>query len=551
MEPLAEPAMECVRDGRIEFLPKAWEKTYFHWMENIRDWCISRQLWWGHRIPAWDCADCGEVTVSRENITSCPSCGSPAVTQDEDVLDTWFSSGLWAFSTLGWPEDTASLKKFYPTTVMETGFDIIFFWVARMIVMGMHFMDDVPFRTVFLHAMVRDKHGHKMSKSKGNVIDPLHLIDGVSPDEVSDEERKQYAMLMQDFPDGVAPQGADALRFTLAVYAAAGRDIKLDVRRVEGYRAFINKIWNAARFAMMNLEDHEPRALDVSCESLTPADEWLLTRLAEAAEKTERELQAYKFSDAAQTLYEFVWHEFCDWYLELAKPVLYGEGDGIPGDRRATQAVMTYAMDTFLRLLHPFTPFVTEEIWASLPKAPTDEPVLCVASWPRADAIPRFPERAATVSQVVEAISGIRRVRGESNLPPGKRLPKVIFFSEDAELRRALVDMSVYIERLAKVEAIETAAPDAERPQPAATAVVSGLEICIPLEGLVDTEAERARIKKERGKVDADIALFEKKLGNPRFVANAPEAVVAKDRAKLAAAREKRATLLAGLDRLN
>ena len=548
MTPLAAPAMEAVRDGRISFLPEAWAKTYFHWMENIRDWCISRQLWWGHRIPAWDCASCGHVTVDRTDPSTCPSCGSDALVQDEDVLDTWFSSALWPFSTLGWPDDTASLKKFYPTTVMETGFDIIFFWVARMIVMGLHFMDDVPFETVFLHAMVRDKDGNKMSKSKGNVIDPLHLIDGLAPDEVSEQEREQYQMLLADFPDGIPPQGADALRFTLAVYAAAGRDIKLDVRRVEGYRAFVNKIWNAARFAQMNLADYEAAPFNPEA-AFTPADRWLLTRLSVCTESVERALEEFRFSDAAQTLYEFIWHEFCDWYLELAKPTLYGDVTGIDGERVATQQAMVHTMDVFLRLLHPFMPFVTEELWAHLPHGDA-APSLCVATFPTAANTPRFEHETAMLQRVIETISGIRRVRGESNLPPGAKLPRVILFSDDAVLRTAIDGMSAYITRQAKVERVEVEPTSGERPSPSATAMVEGVEICIPLEGLIDYEAERARIHKELERVEKDVVKFTKKLGNPKFLEAAPAEIIAKDQATLDAALEKKAALLAGLERL-
>ncbi|MFT5992052.1 MAG: valyl-tRNA synthetase, partial [Bradymonadia bacterium] len=549
MTPLAEPAIEAVRDGRIEFIPKSWDKTYFNWMENIRDWCISRQLWWGHRIPAWDCADCGQTTVSREDASACSSCGSANIVQDSDVLDTWFSSGLWPFSTLGWPDDTESLKKFYPTTVMETGFDIIFFWVARMIFFGLHFMDEVPFKTVFLHAMVRDKAGQKMSKSKGNVIDPLHLIDGMRPEDVPADESAQYAMLLEDFPDGIAPQGADALRFTLAIYAAAGRDIKLDVRRVEGYRAFVNKVWNATRFALMNLEDYEAKPFSLDGLTLSPADEWLLARLKRCAASVQEDLEAFKFSDAAQTLYEFVWHEFCDWYLELAKPLMYGDETSIPGNRESTQAVLVFAMDQFLRLLHPFMPFITEEVWSALPKPADSAPALVVAEWPDASTIPTAGEGIA-MQQGIGVITGIRRVRGESNLPPGARLPLVILYSDDPEQRASLESMEGYLKKLAKVDGLQTQPTSAERPSPAATAMIDGIEICIPLEGLIDFDAERARIRKQIGKAELDIGKFEKKLANPKFVASAPPEVIAKDQGKLDAAREKKAALEAGLERM-
>ncbi len=551
MQPLAEPAIDAVRDGRIEFIPSSWEKTYFHWMENVRDWCISRQLWWGHRIPAWYCDACDHVTVARETPSACGGCGGGSLTQDEDVLDTWFSSGLWAFSTLGWPEDTAALKKFYPTTVMETGFDIIFFWVARMIFMGLHFMDDVPFETVFLHAMVRDRNGDKMSKTKGNVIDPLHLIDGLSPDKVPDEERAQYEMLLHDFPEGIPPQGADALRFTLAIYAAAGRDIKLDVRRVEGYRAFINKLWNASRFAQMNLEGYEARTFDPSAENLSAADRWILTRLRRCAETVDDALTHYRFSEAAQALYEFAWHEVCDWYLELAKPLLYESDDSIPGDRVGTQATLVYVLDRMLRLLHPFAPFVTEEIWEALPTPDTGEAMLCVAGWPDPAEIPAFETDAEYMARVTAVITGIRRVRGESGITPSRVLPEVLLISDDPAVRDAISAGEGYVTRLAKVERVRVSASEgAERPGQSATTVESGVEIVVPLEGMIDFGAERDRIRKEIAKVDKDIAFFEKKLGNPKFVANAPDHVVAKDREKLDAARDKRGLLESGLSRL-
>ncbi len=551
MGPLAEPAIDRVRDGSIEFVPKSWEKTYFAWMENIRDWCISRQLWWGHRIPAWHCGDCEHVSVSREDLDVCASCGSSNIAQDEDVLDTWFSSGLWPFSTLGWPEDTATLKKFYPTQVMETGFDIIFFWVARMIFMGIHFIDEVPFSTVFLHAMVRDKEGAKMSKTKGNVIDPLHLIDGMTPDDIPEEERHQYRELLKDFPDGITAQGADALRFTLSIYAAAGRDIKLDVKRVEGYRAFINKLWNATRFALMVLEDYEPVAFEPTDEDLSPADKWILTRLSDCVTSVNAGLNEYRFSDAAQAIYDFAWHEFCDWYLELSKPILYGDDTPIPGTREAAQGTLLHVLDTILKLAHPFMPFVTEELWAALPKSAEQAEVLCISDWPNAGDRPEFRDAEAQVAAVTTVITGIRRVRGESDIPPSKPLPRVLALTDDAALRAALEAQTPYITRQAKAVSIEIGPLSAERPENAATTVQAGVEIIIPLEGLVDFAAERVRIEKEIAKVDKDIAMFTKKLSNERFIANAPEAVVAKDRAKLEAAQAKRATLEAGLGRLN
>jgi valyl-tRNA synthetase len=547
MKPLADPAMAAVHDGSIRFVPQSWEKTYFGWLENIRDWCISRQLWWGHRIPAWTCGDCGHVAVLREDPTACPSCGSTHLKQDEDVLDTWFSSALWPFSTMGWPDDTADLRKFYPTTVMETGFDIIFFWVARMIMMGLHFMGTAPFSTVYLHAMVRDKNGQKMSKTKGNVIDPLHLIDGVKAAELSADDRQTYEMLLKDFPDGLEPQGADALRFTLATYAAAGRDIKLDVRRVEGYRAFMNKLWNSSRFAMMNLEDYTPQSLDDHLANTSPADRWVLTQLHYTTATVAAALDEFRLADASQALYEFVWHKFCDWYLELIKPTMQA---GPSPERTAAQTTLVTVLDTVLRQLHPFIPFITEELWAALPIYNRDGSALCVASWPKASSIPAWDADSAAMEAVIGVITGIRRIRGESDIPPSKPLPQVLVLTDDATVQALVTRVEGYIRTLGKTQAVTVHGTNIERPAPAATTLERGIEIVIPLEGLIDLAAERQRMEKELAKVDVDIAFFEKKLSNPKFVANAPPDVLAKDQAKLDDARTARASLLDGLARL-
>jgi len=549
-EPLAKPAIEAVRDGRIEILPETWEKTYFHWMENIRDWCISRQLWWGHRIPAWTCDDCGEITVDRKDPTSCAHCQSTNITQESDVLDTWFSSALWPISTLGWPEDTADLRKFYPTDVMETGFDILFFWVARMIMFGMHFMDgEVPFKTVFLHAMVRDKDGNKMSKTRGNVIDPLHVIDGLQPENLSDDDKETSGLLLKDYPEGLEPQGADALRFTLATYAAAGRDIKLDVHRVETYRQFLNKLWNAARFASMNFEEFTPEPFDADALNLSPPDKWILSRLKETIEAVTDHLDHYRFSDASLTLYTFVWHAFCDWYLELTKPIFYGN-EGFPGDIRSTQNVLSYVLDTTLRLMHPIAPFITEELWESLPTASRDADLLALAAWPKASNTPAFEKASTDIERIIGVIGGIRRVRAESNISPGKNLPEVLLVQADPAIRASLEELQGYICRLAKVESLRVVDTDATRPENCGTAMEQEVEIVIPLAGLIDVEAERRRIEAQLEKVDQEIAHVEKKLANPRFVENAKPEVVEADRKKLAIAQEKRATLSEGLARL-
>lgn len=549
-EPLAKPAIDAVRDGRIEILPQTWEKTYYHWMENIRDWCISRQLWWGHRIPAWTCEDCGEITVKREDPTACGHCQSTNITQESDVLDTWFSSALWPISTLGWPDKTADLQKFYPTDVMETGFDILFFWVARMIMFGMHFMDgEVPFKTVFLHAMVRDKEGNKMSKTRGNVIDPLHVINGLDKANLSEADKETSQLLLSNYPDGLAPQGADALRFTLATYAAAGRDIKLDVHRVETYRQFLNKLWNAARFAQMNFEDFTPERFEADKFSLSPPDKWILSRLKETVQAVTDHLDNYRFNDASLTLYNFVWHELCDWYLELTKPVFYGN-EGFPGDIRSTQNVLSYVLDTTLRLMHPITPFITEALWESLPTANRDAELLCLAAWPKASDTPAFDDASADLERIIGVIGGIRRVRAESNVSPGKKLPEVFLVHADPKVRASLEELQGYICRLAKTENVRVVDANFERPKHCGTAMEQEVEIVLPLAGLIDVEAERKRIEGQLAKVDQEIAHVEKKLANPRFVENAKPEVVEADRKKLAVALEKRATLTDGLARL-
>ena len=544
MTPLAKPAIKAVKEKDIKFIPENWEKTYFHWMENIQDWCISRQLWWGHRIPAWHCAECEKVTVSRTTPSNCKYCKSEQIVQDEDVLDTWFSSALWPFSTLGWPEKTADLKTFYPTSVMETGFDIIFFWVARMIVMGIHFMEEIPFKTVYFHAMVRDQNGKKMSKSYGNVIDPLHIIDGVDPKELSKEDQKIYALLLKDFPDGLKAQGADALRLTLAIYAAAGRDIKLNIKRVEGYKAFMNKLWNAARFVLINLEDFVPSSFQPEKEVLSPADKWILTRLKKVADHTIQALEEYRFNEAAQKLYEFVWHELCDWYLELTKPLLYNTEIDFPGSRKSTQATLVFVLDQTLRLLHPIIPFITEEIWNVLPRPNTNEPALCVATYPKAALIPEYTQEENQVSIINDIISGVRNVRGESNISMSKRLPKVFLVTDNKQTQIDLQAVVGYVRNLGKIDQVEIIDTNFNRPEKAATTVRSEVEIVIPLVGLVDIKAERARIQKEIAKAKKDIEHFDRKLKNPSFMKRAPAIVIQKNQQK----REKTVLVIEKLE---
>jgi valyl-tRNA synthetase len=517
VEPLAAEAIKAVQDGRTRIVPAQWEKTYFEWMYNIQDWCISRQIWWGHRIPAWYCADCGEITVSREDAAQCTHCGSAAIRQDSDVLDTWFSSALWPFSTMGWPQQTATLEKFYPTSCLVTGFDILFFWVARMLMMGEKFMGEVPFREVYIHALVRDAQGQKMSKSKGNVIDPLHVID-------------EY--------------GADAFRFTLASFAAMGRDIKLSAERIAGYRAFANKLWNASRFALMNLEGFVPTRVALDDAQLNDADRWILTRLHETIVQTDQALAEYRFNEAAGTLYAFTWHSFCDWYIELSKETLHGND---PLARQRVQGVLFTVLEQLLRLLHPLMPFITEEIWQALPgERPTA--VLMLASWPDATAIPVDGAASARMELVMDVIRAIRNIRGEMDVPPGRQVDALLLCGSNTSAA-ILADAGGAIRALARVGELQVG-QDLLRPGQAATQVSGDVEICLPLAGLIDLAEEEKRLGKEIAKVSSDVEFFRNKLANQKFVANAPAAVLAKDRAKLADAEEKLAILERSLEKL-
>jgi valyl-tRNA synthetase len=511
VKPLAEPAIQAVKDGRTVFIPKQWEKTYFEWMNNIRDWCISRQLWWGHRIPAWTC-DCGNIIVAREEPSACPKCNGNQLTQDPDVLDTWFSSALWPFSTMGWPEETQTLKTFYPTSLMETGFDIIFFWVARMMMMGLKFMNDVPFKTVYLHAMVRDAQGQKMSKTKGNVIDPL---------EVSEKS------------------GADALRFTLASQAGQGRDIKLSIERVEGYRNFINKIWNASRFALMNLSDYNPQKA-ASQKHIVSYNRWILARTRQVIDSIQESLDSYRLNDAASSVYNFFWHELCDWYIELIKPILNGrDGDDA---RTESQQVLVQVFDLALRMLHPFTPFVTEEIWQKLPLSKRDSEYLITSAWPDLKSLPDDELSIQEIELVITAISGVRNIRGESNLPPAKKL-KAHILCNDQEVRETLLKHRDTIVNLARLDDLVFGTL-AERPKQAAVNVSEKIEVCVPLGGLIDFDSEKNRLLKEIQKISKDKTRAEKKLSNDKFLSQAPAKVIEKEKSKLAEAQSR-------LDKLN
>jgi valyl-tRNA synthetase len=552
IEPLATPAIRAVEEGRTTFVPETWTNTYFSWMRNILDWCISRQLWWGHQIPAFYCTACSpkpagqatgvdfaaaEPVVAREVPSACGRCGGTSFVQDPDVLDTWFSSGLWAFSTLGWPDRTDELKTFYPTSVMETGHDIIFFWVARMMMMGLHFMGDVPFKTVYLHAMVRDEKGEKMSKTKGNVIDPLDVVRGASAENLQPN-------LKNKFPQGMPAFGADALRFTLASLTQQGRDIKLSLDRVAGYKAFTNKLWNASRFALMNLGDFTWDGSDVRGRPLALADRWILSRLDHAVAKTHEALEAMQFAEAAGTLYQFVWGEFCDWYIELAKGSLYGTD---PVAKDSTRAVLVFCLDRVLRLLHPFMPFITEEIWQKLPMArPTAS--ICIAPWPKPETALRDEAAEAEMAPVVRAIEGIRTIRGESNLSPAQKLEAVIQ-SADARSLETLARWKHYLLPLAGLSGVSFSAPG-NRPSQAAACVTGDLEIYVPLAGLIDFAEERARVQKEIAKADQEATALGKKLENAGFVARAPAELVQETKARVEELKAKRQKLAEHLERL-
>jgi valyl-tRNA synthetase len=510
---LAKSAVAAVIQEKTRLVPKSWEGTYFEWMNNIRDWCISRQIWWGHRIPVWYC-DCGEVVVSTTTPITCTKCGGSVLRQEEDVLDTWFSSALWPFSTLGWPDKTKDLKTFYPTTLLITGFDILFFWVARMMMMGLYIMKDVPFRDVYLHALVRDEHGEKMSKSKGNVIDPLEMIDKF---------------------------GADAFRFTLAAFTAQGRDIRMSKERIEGYRNFANKIWNATRFALMNLEDYNGEVPDE--KDYAVCDRWIRHRLNEVISDVTRNLDEYRFNEAAGALYHFIWHELCDWYLELAKPVLYGKGN--PLGRRAAQFTLDTVLKSTLKLLHPFMPFITEEIWQKLAK---DGSSVMLSSFPIADKVSESSDAAMQMELLMEVISSIRNIRGEMNILPAKKV-EVLVTAHDEPTLELLRSGMEYISTLGRVKSlfIENRI---DEPRGAATAVAGPVKVFLFLEGAVDVDGEKARLDKEIAKLTKDFQGVSKKLANSNFIQKAAPAIIEKEQWKYQELQSKLDILSAALERL-
>jgi valyl-tRNA synthetase len=552
IEPLAGPAIEAVEDGRITFVPANWSKTYFDWMHRIEDWCISRQLWWGHRIPAWYDPE-GNIHVGSSEADARRRSGlgdEIELRQDEDVLDTWFSSALWPFTTLGWPERTGALDRFYPTSVLVTGFDIIFFWVARMIMMGLKFMDDVPFRTIYIHGLIRDAHGQKMSKSKGNVLDPIDLIEGI---ELEPLVAKRTTGLMQpqmapaieratrrEFPDGIPAFGTDALRFTFAALATTGRDIRFDLGRTEGYRNFCNKLWNAARFVLMQTENER---IEAGADPQV-IDRWIRSRLDRMITDVEDHLSGYRLDLAAQAMYEFIWNEYCDWYLEFAKIALQG---GTAEESAATRHTLLTVLETALRVLHPVMPFITEEIWQRVkPLLGIDGDTIMLQPFP----LPGAPDPGAEadIEWLQQVIQGVRRIRAELNLPPSQRLEVWLQRGGEADRERQQ-RFAAMLDQMARIESLRWVDDDAETAQ-CAVALVGELKVLIPLQGLVDVDEELARLGKQLERERANLGKSEAKLGNRRFVDNAPEAVVEQERERLARSRANVEQLQAQLRQL-
>ena len=548
--PLAAPAIKAVEDGSIRFVPENWSRTYFEWMRNIKDWCISRQLWWGHRIPAWY-DDAGEIYVGRtvEEVRARHGLAEDLpLRQDEDVLDTWFSSALWPFSTLDWPDDVATLKRFYPTAVLVTGFDIIFFWVARMIMMGIKFTGEVPFREVYVHGLIRDSEGQKMSKSKGNVIDPLDIVDGIA---LEDLVRKRTTGLMQPrlapsiekatrkaFPQGIEAHGTDALRLTFASLATQSSDLRFDLARVGGNRNFCNKLWNASRFVLMMAEDESGVPLDPQLLSgeVTPgvADRWIVSRLGQTLAKVEAGFAEYRFDFAATALYEFTWYEFCDWYLELTKPIL--QDASLPqAQRRAARRTLLEVLETLLRAWHPLMPFITEEIWQRV--APlagvvsTSDKTIMTARWPTAAGSSLDPDAEADVEWIKSFVLGIRQIRGEMDISPARRLP-VLLDDASAQDRMRIAAHGAYLSRLAGLESLRILDAGETAP-PAALAVVGAMRALVPMAGLIDPQAELARLDKRAAKLREEIQRATAKLANENFVRNAPLEVVTQEQGRV------------------
>jgi len=539
--PLAGPAIEAVESGEIQFVPDNWKNTYYEWMNNIQDWCISRQIWWGHRIPAWYDVD-GGVYVGRTEAEVREKHNLAAdfvLKQDDDVLDTWFSSALWPFSTLGWPEQTPELAQHYPTSVLVTGFDIIFFWVARMIMMGKKFMGEIPFNKIYIHGLVRDSAGQKMSKSKGNVLDPIDLIDGIT---LEDLVTKRVKGMMQphlaekiekatrtEFPEGIPSYGTDALRFTFASLASTGRDIRLDAGRIDGYRNFCNKLWNAARFVLMNTEEQDC-GVNGGEMAYSQADKWILSRLNQVTASTSDAIENYRFDHAAQEIYDFTWNEYCDWYLELSKISLQSDDEAL---QRGTRQTLLKVLESILRLAHPIMPFITEEIWQRVaPLAGINADTIMLQAYPEFDASQVDEEAIAAIEWTKAFILGVRRIRGEMNIPPSKPLP-VLLENISANDEKYLPQADIYLQKFGRIESITCLTAEDTAPE-SAIALVGDLRILIPMAGLIDKQAEIARLEKEIQKLEKELPRIEGKLNNPKFVDKAPAEVINKEKGKLA-----------------
>ena len=515
IRPLAAKAIAAVTKKKTRIVPASWEATYFEWMNNIRDWCISRQLWWGHRIPVWYCGGCGKVIVSTVDPEKCPVCDGTSLKQDEDVLDTWFSSALWPFTTLGWPKRTQALKTFYPTSLLITGFDILFFWVARMMMMGLYVMKDVPFRDVYLHALVRDEKGDKMSKSSGNSIDPLVMID-------------RY--------------GTDAFRFTLAAYTAQGRDVRMSPERIEGYKFFVNKIWNAAQLTLSNLADYDENG-SLNAPDALP-EKWIKAKLNEAIDEVTRSLDEYRFNDAAASIYNFIWHEYCDWYLEVSKPALYGKLS--PERKQATQRTLKEVFAVMLQLLHPFMPFVTEELWQTL--LGSDENSIMVSRFPVVNDAWQEKDARQEMELLMEIITSVRNIRGEMRIPPSVKL-KVLISAVDEAIKTSVENGAAYIVNLAALESL-TVDVNLVEPKGVATGVIGSTKVFVPLAGIVDIAGEKARLEKELAKVAKDLEQSSRKLANRDFRDKAAPEIIVKEEGKLKSFQEKFSALEGALKKL-
>ncbi|WP_373388955.1 valine--tRNA ligase [Pseudomonas alcaligenes] len=551
-KPLAEKAIAVVESGEIQFVPKQYENMYFSWMRDIQDWCISRQLWWGHRIPAWY-DEAGNVYVGRDEaeVRAKHNLGDIALRQDEDVLDTWFSSGLWTFSTLGWPQQTDFLKTFHPTDVLVTGFDIIFFWVARMIMLSTHLTGQIPFKTVYVHGLVRDGQGQKMSKSKGNVLDPLDIVDGIDLEALV---AKRTSGMMQpklaekiakqtraEFPEGIAAYGTDALRFTNLALASTGRDIKFDMGRVEGYRNFCNKLWNAANFVIENTDGQDTGVNDEPVD-LSPVDRWIISALQRCEQDVTRHLDAFRFDMAAQALYEFIWDEYCAWYLELVKPVLWDENAPIER-QRGTRRTLVRVLEVILRLAHPFMPFITEEIWQRIKaQAGKDGATIMLQAWPVANESRIDASAEGDIEWVKQLMLGVRQIRGEMKISMAKRIDIIVQNANAEDLRR-LADFEPLLSKLAKLESVRVLEASEEAPM-SATALVGEMQVLVPMAGLIDKDAELARLDKEIQRLQGEVQRVGGKLANEGFVAKAPAEVLDKERAKLAEAEQALAKLV-------